>query len=175
MTTLTSAPEFHQPVGLAALAELDCDTLEARYREGKVPERFSVLDGTPKGRMLAVRGLDQALAGSLLRGLSGSTQFPWDGKSFSSQDAKNGRGINRIHVMRFQRDWFPFETRIETSHIDGKPCIYLDYDLPENPWFVRKIRDELREIEPGLLIGPAMWKRGEQPAALVLWFGIQAG
>lgn len=173
MTTLTTTMDTHLPSNLDSYSKLDRSSMEALYRKGSIPEHFSVLDGTPKGRMLAVRGLDRGIPAWLVRGVSGSAWFPWEGKSFASQNASHGKGINRIALPLFHRDWFPFHTRIEPSHIDGQPCIYLDYDLPGNPWLIRKIRDELREVAPGCLIGPAMWKRGSQPAALVLWFGIQ--
>jgi hypothetical protein len=37
------------------------------------------------------------------------------------------------------------------------------------------IRDELREIRPGLFLGPAMFDNGNAPARLVLWFACDLG
>ena len=99
--------------------------------------------------------------------------FPWDGKSFKATSDTSGEGINRINLLK-KMNWFPFKTRIETSVIDGKDCIYLDYEQPGNPFFIAKIRDELREVEPGLFLGPAMWKTGSTSCALLLWFALDA-
>ena len=49
------------------------------------------------------------------------------------------------------------------SAVDGAPCIALDYDLPDNPGFIRAIHDEVREVESGLYLGPAMWKAKTGP------------
>ena len=47
----------------------------------------------------------------------------------------------------------------------------LDYDLADNPWAIRQIHDEVREVSPGLFLGPAMWKTEGAPA-FVLWFAL---
>jgi hypothetical protein len=54
------------------------------------------------------------------------------------------------------------------------PCIVLDYEQPENPWPVRQIHDELREVAPGLFLGPAMWRTKNQPV-LLFFFGADMG
>ena len=68
---------------------------------------------------------------------------------------------------------FPFETRLGTSLVDGRPAFVLDYDLDDNPGWIRRIHDEIREIEAGLFLGPAMWKSGRE-RTLVLWFALDA-
>ena len=68
-------------------------------------------------------------------------------------------------------DVFPFATHFGPSAIDGKPCLVLDYDQPENPWLIRQIHDELRQVGPGVFLGPAMWKARPTPK-LVLYFAI---
>jgi hypothetical protein len=54
---------------------------------------------------------------------------------------------------------------------DGEPCVVLDYDLDDNPFFIRKIHDEVREVSLGVYLGPAMWKGDAGPTHL-LWFGL---
>lgn len=122
--------------------------------------------------MLAVRGIDVTPLAFPMRTVAGASLFPWGGKSFNASSAKKGTGINRLKLGMLKRDCFPFKTVEDVSAIDGNACIYLDYDLPENPWFIRKIRDELREVSPGLFLGPAMWKEDTGGAILVLWFAI---
>ncbi len=174
MTAVTSfaTNDLVDELTLDALSDMASEQLDALYRQGQLPESMARLDGKPKGRMLAVRGLDTTPLSFPLRLLASSRLFPWAGKSFRSATDKTGEGINRINLTLSQRTWFPFNTVIEPSVIDGKPCIYLDYDLAGNPWFVRRIRDELREVAPGLFLGPAMWKQKDAGAMLVLWFAI---
>jgi hypothetical protein len=38
---------------------------------------------------------------------------------------------------------------------DGLDALQLDYDNPGNPFFVRWIKDEVREVAPGLGLGQA--------------------
>lgn len=172
MTATTANQYINDHLTLNDLSEKSVAELDNLYRQGTMPTSFSVLDGTPKGRMLAIRGIDKTPLFGPISLFSKASVFPWDGKSFKSINDHQGTGINRINLTVLKQRWFPFNTRVEPSVIDGKDCIYLDYDLPENPWFIRKIRDELREISPGLFLGPAMWKDGKGGASLVLWFAI---
>jgi hypothetical protein len=68
---------------------------------------------------------------------------------------------------------FPFATSFGPSSIDGRPTLILNYDLAANPSYIRMIHDEIREVAPGLFLGPAMWKR-PKGNLLVLWFGLDA-
>ena len=172
MTTTTAHQIPDAPMSLDHLAGLPVDALDALYRDASLPASLKSLNGTPKGRMLAVRGLDRTPLFTPISLISAASVFPWDGKSFNATSDQNGTGINRINLTLLQQEGFPFQTRIEPSIIDGRDCIYLDYDLPENPWFIRKIRDELRQVAEGLFLGPAMWKTANNRAALVLWFAI---
>lgn len=171
--TTTSAPHLMDSnLILDDLSAMSISELDNLYRQGTMPASFKVLDGTPKGRMLAIRGLDKTPLFKPIRFFSKARVFPWDGKNFTAINDIQGTGINRINLIVLKQNWFPFNVRVEPSVIDGKDCIYLDYNLPENPWFIRKIRDELRAVAPGLFLGPAMWKTGDNSASLVLWFAI---
>jgi hypothetical protein len=155
---------------LDSLAALDVDALGRIYDGGTVPAGIAALDGHPRGRMLSVRGLDAGTPHELLRAFAAARAFPWGGKSFASTGATAGKGINRVHLGG-RHQLFPFETRLAPSVVDGRPCVVLDYDLPDNPGLIRKIHDEVREVSPGLFLGPAMWKTATRPA-LVLWFAL---
>ncbi|MEZ4219372.1 MAG: hypothetical protein R3B13_00495 [Polyangiaceae bacterium] len=155
---------------LDSLNALTSPELEAVYRAGSLPSHFELLDGHPRGRMLAVRGLEERGVRSPLRGFAAATAFPWGGKSFQALTRDTGTGINRVHLFG-RHQLFPFHTRVDRSRIDGAPAVFLDYDLADNPGLIRKIHDEIREVSPGLFLGPAMWKRrGDE--ALVLWFAL---
>jgi hypothetical protein len=182
MTTTTTTPTTSKPATeafppgprtLDDLAALDVDALTALYRAGRMPASMAALDGNPRCRMLSIRGLDRGGVAGALRRFAASSSFPWAGKSFSSEAPDRGRGINRVRLGG-ERRWFPFVTLVEPSAIDGQPCIFLDYRQPENPRAIQMIRDELREVAPGLFLGPAMLDTGRSPAKLVLWFAVHA-
>lgn len=156
------------PAGLDALAEMSFEVLEALYREAPEPQFLDALEGRPLGRMLAVRRL-AFLAGPLRR-FARSANFPWGGKTFARDTAQEGRGINRIRLGG-RHQLFGFITRIEPSRIDGRPTIILDYEQRQNPGFIQAIHDEIREVSPGLWLGPAMWKTQAGPRT-VLWFAL---
>jgi len=132
-------------------------------------------DGALIGSMLAVRGLTGAIAQPLRR-WAASPSFVWEGKTFQASSDTRGVGHNRVHVPRAlgRQNLFPFATSFGPSAIDGKPTLILDYDLAVNPPYIRKIHDEIREVSPGLFLGPAMWKSSPTDRALVLWFALDA-
>jgi len=72
-----------------------------------------------------------------------------------------------------RQNLFPFETSFGPSAIDGKPTLILDYALDVNPSYIQAIHDEIREVAPGLFLGPAMWK-GKDKKTLVLWFALDS-
>jgi hypothetical protein len=170
---IATPPVQAPPLTLDALAAMSAAELERRYRAAPAPTGVHALDGAPVGRMLAVRGLDAGVVARGLRRLAASEAFVWGGKSFASADDKHGAGINRLRVpgLLGRQDLFPFHTALGASALDGEPTIILDYDLPQNPPWIRRIHDEVREVEAGLFLGPAMWKR-RGATALLLWFAL---
>jgi hypothetical protein len=135
------------------LAAMSREELEALYLRAKAPHSLEALDGEPRGYLLDVAGLSRTPLASLVRLLGTSASLPWEGKTFRGEGGGRGEGINR---MRPLGEVAPFVTSIEASAIDGAPCVVLDYGQAANPWPIRAIRDELREVSPGLLFGPAM-------------------
>ena len=159
---------------LDTLAARSLSELDALYRGAQVSSTMHAADGALVGRMLAVRGLPGPIASSL-RKWARSRSFLWEGKTFQASSDTHGVGHNRVHVPRAlgRQNLFPFDTLFGPSAIDGKPTLILDYDLDVNPSYIRHIHDEIREVSPGLFLGPAMWK-GEREKALVLWFTLDS-
>lgn len=160
---------------LDGLAARSLDELDALYRAATVSSTMHAADGPLVGRMLAVRNLPGPLAGPLRR-FAASPSFVWEGKTFQAASDTRGVGHNRVYLPRAlgRQHLFPFETSFGASAIDGKPTLILDYDLDVNPRFIRAIHDEIREVAPGLFLGPAMWKRARGGKALVLWFALDS-
>jgi hypothetical protein len=172
----------HQPRSplhtLDGLAERSPGELDALYRAAAVSPTMRAADGPLVGRMLAVRGLEGPLGGFLsgpLRRWAAAQSFVWEGKTFQAASDTHGTGYNRVRVpgVLGRQGLFPFATSFGPSALDGKPTLILDYDLDVNPGYIRHIHDEIREVSPGVFLGPAMWKaaRGK---ALLLWFALDS-
>lgn len=159
---------------LDTLAASSHAELDALYRAATVSTTMHAADGKLVGRMLAVRGLPEGVAGPLRR-WAASRSFVWEGKTFHAHTDTRGEGHNRVFIpgMLGRQNLFPFETSFGPSAVDGRPTLILDYDLAVNPSFIRKIHDEIREVSPGLFLGPAMWKTA-QTKAHVLWFALDS-
>lgn len=168
--TRATATSTTAALDLDALSTMDVAALGELYARAARPTQVDALEGNPRGRMLAVRMLDRGVTAGAIRSFAGASFFPWGGKTFAGSGAR-GTGVNRVHLFG-RHQLFPFHTRIGDSAIDGAPCVVLDYDLPDNPGVIRKIHDEVREVAPGLFLGPAMWKTARGRPTLVLWFAL---
>jgi hypothetical protein len=161
--------------GGSELAALDhLLTLPARelrrlYEGARVP-RLPDVQGDLRGRMLAWPSLDAhpAVAGAL-RAFAGGSAFPWRGKSFTPGGETRGEGINRVFSDRFRL--FRFETFVGKSRAGDFDAVQLDYDLPANPFLIRRIKDEIREIERGVWLGQAYFATRSKDV-LWLYFGL---
>ena len=127
--------------------------------------------------MLALAGVRSGFLARLLRRFAAWRHFPWRGKSFSPvrtgqvTPQNHGEGINRVLSDVRPRRWFRFETSIGRSRAGDFDAFHLDYDNPGNPWFIRAIQDEIRQVGPGLYLGQAYLVTRKR-ARLVLYFGL---
>ena len=175
-TAHATATSSRSPVHtLDTLAQRSNDELDALYRAATVSQTMHAADGALVGRMLTVRGIPGPIANPLRR-WAASRSFVWGGKSFSATSDTKGTGINRVVIPNVfgRQNLFPFDTLFGPSAIDGKPTLILDYDLDVNPGYIRHIHDEIREVSPGLFLGPAMWKGARDKKTLVLWFALDS-
>ena len=134
------------------LALIGADELMALYRSARTPS-LEDLDGKLAGRMLAVPHAQEPHVRAWLDKFSRSPLFPWQGKTFKHETADHGHGVNRLlgeHVT-----WFRFHTYVGPSHAGDFDAVHLDYSHDGNPPLVRKVKDEVREVAPGLYLGLA--------------------
>jgi hypothetical protein len=146
-TSHTSSPQT-----LDDLARLDPDELMALYTNARTP-KLEDLDGRLSGRMLAVPRLQSPAVKRWLERYSKSGLFPWQGKTFMHETSEYGHGVNRLLGERVT--WFRFETWIARSHAGDFDAVHLDYGHDHNPPLVRKVKDEVREVAPGVWLGLA--------------------
>src|SRR5437868_13093126 len=154
---------------LAALRGMTYAELDTLYRAGKKPGAISDLNGPARGAMLAWRWPRTGPLARWLRAFGAFSAFPWEGKSFDGS-TDEGAGVNRVKFFG-KRNWFPFKTRFANSFLDGNPTLLLDYSGPGNPPLIRSIVDEVREVAPGLYLGPAALKVPGRPRP-VLFFAV---
>ena len=101
------------------------------------------------------------------------TTRAWIGKWFQAHDDTHGRGLNRIETRKQgEKRLLAFETRFEDSRIDRHSCVLLDYDQEENIRTIRSMRDELRFVGNGLLLGRAYMRIGFRLRP-ISWFALE--
>lgn len=151
------------------MLDLSCPELERLYVGARAP-RIGQVEGDLRGRMLAWPSLESrpGIQGAL-RSFAGAASFPWRGKSFHPRTESQGDGINRVVSDRFRL--FRFDTFIAPSRAGDFDALQLDYDLPGNPPIIRSIKDEIRELEPGLWLGQA-WLKTKKREILWLYFAL---
>jgi hypothetical protein len=151
--TATEASVSINARSLLALTASELDELFARSPAGRIPA------GETAGR---------ALIGSRWGRLSSAFAWAvatvaWRGKVF---DPSGERLVNRIS---------PLDLRLVRARVyrgaswaDGKEAIVLDY--ARTSLVARSVRDEIREVAPGLYVGLVFWRRRK-----VLRFALEYG
>jgi hypothetical protein len=84
--------------------------------------------------------------------------FTWLGKHFS-----DGALINQFRGLRFIRA----NVALGESWLDGRPAHVLDYQNTSHIW--KDVRDEAREVSPGVYIGAMYLRRCPEPRLKVLF------
>ena len=156
------------PEGVDELLDLSPAELRVLYENATVP-RLDTIRGDLRGRMLAVVMMKRAAP--LFRFFARGKHFPWRGKSFHAQSMDFGEGVNRVFSDRLRL--FRFRTFIDRSRAGDFDAVHLDYDRESNPWIIRRVKDEIRMLRPGLYLGQAYFVT-KRKSRLVLWFGLQA-
>jgi hypothetical protein len=99
--------------------------------------------------------------------------LPWLGKRFDAH-AKHGtnsisrlgllaRPLTKVHKAGDHYEAFPMTNWVEPGKIDpDTDVLVIDYaSLPDNPWPVSRIRDELVEIVPNSYLGKMLWRQDD--------------
>lgn len=134
------------PLTLDCLAQMSHDELEALYCAAPLAP---VLDGYFAGRAMKLPRV---------------TGMMWKGKLFCAAD---GTIVNRwcLGITAIQARVYPGE-----SWLDGKPALIMDYRESSRVW--HNVRDELREVSPGLYLG-IMYREKKCAPKLVQFFAME--
>lgn len=153
---------------LEELTQLSSSDLYTLFRNGQTPA-VADLEGPYRGVQLATAYLDLPGLRHLNRWISDSVFFPWQGKTFRFLGDNEGVGNNQ--VLGGRQHVFKFKTYHAPSRLGDFSTFQLDYGQPENPPGVRLIRDELREIAPGIYLGLIFLQFGRKSVPLA-FFGL---
>jgi hypothetical protein len=132
--TLT-APE------LVTMSQEQLDDLFRSSETGPIP------DGDADGTAIVAAGTDLATPGARF-----AHRLAWRGKVF---DAKRGTLLNKVTPLNLH--WIRATVYRDTSWFDGKEAIILDYS--RTSIVAHRVRDEIREVSPGLYLGQVFWDK----------------
>ena len=76
--------------------------------------------------------------------------FAWQGKVFDSD-----KGVLKNSILPFGLNAILAKVYKDKSWLDGKECIVLDYS--DTSFVAQWIRDEIRQIGPGMYLGKVYW------------------
>jgi len=93
------------------------------------------------------------VAGTLLAKLYAifARLFGWQGKVFDLFAADCDKGLLINKITPFSLSFIVAKVYRDASWMDGKETIVIDYSTTS--FFAGKIRDEIREVEPGIYLG----------------------
>ena len=126
---------------LFSMSEKDLDQLFANSPAGDIPNG----DGHGTAIIAPQKPYSPQIAGVI-------NLFGWQGKTF---DAQHGTLTNRL--LAFGVNAIVAQVYKGASWFDGKECIVLDYS--QTSLVAEHIRDEIRQIGPGMYLGQVYWDK----------------
>jgi hypothetical protein len=126
---------------LMKMSQAQLDELFMNSPTGEIP------DGEAEGTAIVAPGTTYSADMAKIVSL-----FAWQGKTF---DGEKGQLKNRI--LPFGLNAIIARIYKAPSWLDGKECIVLDYS--DTSLVAQWIRDEIRQIGPGLYLGKVYWNK----------------
>lgn len=83
--------------------------------------------------------------------------FAWQGKVFDLLPPHRDSGILINKISPFSLTFIVAKVYKDASWMDGEETIVIDYS--NTSFLAQKIRDEIREVEPGVYLGKVWWGR----------------
>ncbi|MBI4000501.1 MAG: hypothetical protein HY348_01790 [Nitrospira defluvii] len=113
--------------------------------------RTLLSEGSPKQDAFVKGTFPSPLPVGLLKGSVDGLQVSWKGKKLN---AENQTGINIFVGENGEEERYPFKTDQAKGLRDPDlDVLRIDYDLPGNPFWLRRITDEIVQVEKGTYLG----------------------
>lgn len=126
---------------LLAMSQAQLDSLFTSSAPGDIP------NGEANGTAIVAPGTKYTQEIATL-----INHFGWQGKNFDA-----ARGVLRNRILPFGLNAIVATIYKGNSWLDGKECIVLDYS--ETSLVAHWIRDEIRQIGPGMYLGVVYWDK----------------
>jgi hypothetical protein len=137
--TNPTTPPAREPAEFLKLSAAELDQIFRESPAGQIP------NGEGKGTAIIAPG--SAISDDIARFVH---FFSWQGKVF---DAARGELRNRILPLGHHA--IVAKVYKDVSWFDGRECIVLDYS--KTSLIAKWIRDEIREVSPGVYLGIVYW------------------
>ena len=124
---------------LLTMSQAQLDELFTASPAGEIP------NGEAEGTAIVAPGT--AYSPTIARFIS---NFAWQGKVFDTE-----KGVLRNKILPLGLNAIIAKVYKAESWLDGKECIVLDYS--DTSLLAQWIRDEIREISPGVYLGKVYW------------------
>ncbi len=97
--------------------------------------------------------------------------FTWKGKVFEPDPVDPQRATLKNRLLLLGTKAIVAEVYRNASWLDGKECIVLDYS--QTSIVAQWIRDEIREVSPGLYLGVVYWGKEKAGAHKLIHFALR--
>ena len=97
--------------------------------------------------------------------------FSWKGKAFERDPADAQRGTLKNRLLLLGTKAIIAQVYKGASWFDGKECIVLDYS--HTSLVAQWIRDEIREVSPGVYLGLVYWGKEKEGAHKLIHFALK--
>ena len=132
------------PLDLPDLLKMEKEELDELFRQSPAGE---LPDGDADGIVLVKPGSEiSGVASQVIHFVA------WRGKVF-----RRAKGDLKNKILPFGIKAVRAKVYKDPSWFDGKETIVLDYS--KTSFVARKVRDEIREVSPGVYLGLVFWER----------------
>jgi hypothetical protein len=112
--------------------------------------RTQHLQTTAEQKLFSSGKIPETLPDGLYHGSADNYSGSWQGKKF---DREKSTGINVFKKGDETHDQYAFKTSVGKGVKDDISVIKIDYNIPENPWYLRFVLDEIVETEKDTYLG----------------------
>jgi hypothetical protein len=156
----TQKQPITDPAAFLDLTREQLDDIFRRSLPGEIP------DGESDGTAIVAPGHD--VSDLIARFVH---LFTWKGKVFERDDADPSRGFLKNRLLPLGHKAIVAQVYHGESWLDGKPCIVLDYE--HTSIVAQWIRDEIRQVSPGLYLGVVYWGKEQEKAKRLIHFALK--